>query len=151
MLTRNESGAIAILHKLEVNAAALDSDWPPGEVEDETGARRQALLGPGLYLVAEEGAESLLAIYRLYLEQAHTLIALAKLGVERFGSFEQAPRTAWPPAQCRHCGSPNILISGARIERRRQTFDVNCRDCGQAMIEIGPPLARSAPGAPKAS
>jgi hypothetical protein len=45
----------------------------------------------------------------------------------------------------------SCCYSAARATFIDQCFDVACRDCGLTMIEIGPPLARSAPGAPIAS
>jgi hypothetical protein len=148
-IMRSESAALEVIDQLEARADELGIAFSRHLI-DIGGEERLCLLGAGLVLVPPRHAEWRLDTYELLFAHAHTLIALARLGLERVNSFEQAPRTAWPPQQCRFCGGGELLVL-PRSTSRRGVYEIHCQNCGKDMIELGPPAFRSTPRPPHAS
>ncbi|BAQ16933.1 hypothetical protein [Methyloceanibacter caenitepidi] len=138
----SDSAALEILERLETNAHHYAYDWRPLYRESA-----------GQYLLVQaESAEGatietgsdphLRDALKLLLENAHTLIALARLGIERVHAADQMPRLEWPPRHCRACGSTRVFVHRKmHPDPRRAAYGVECKACGHEGTELGPPAA----------
>jgi hypothetical protein len=125
-LTASESAALQLLEQLEKRAHLIEDVWKPapfefvaGEWPIEQGTRLKAIVAGSRALAAiGELDEGLLETYALLLSNAHTLVSLARIGLERVASFE-VPTHRNP----RIFDAPNVVDFFSRSTRQLAHHD----------------------------